>query len=428
MKCLRLKISKPLNHSWDFLGDILRDLDYKCPKLFNFCMRTWFFWDEARKEIKEKTGEWPSKDAFLEPDLYNEMRKIFPDVPTRTVSAINQLARKRWQTDRKEVWSNVKSVSTFKRGGPIPFTNQQYKLFFDEQNRIVFQASLRPKTQKLEAFKLQLYGKKLDKSCRVLIARIISGEYKKGSAQIKYKDGQWNVIISYEPGKKNMEVFPGRVLGVDLGVASSFYAALSDSLERLTSGDAGEIQKFRFQIRKRRKEYQRQIGASTRTGRGRKKALAPLETLAEKEKHFRDTKYHTYTRMLIDFAVNHGVGVIQIENLDGLKARQDSFMLQNWAIGDFQLKLKNKAAEYGILVNEVNPRYTSQRCHVCGYIDSSNRKTQAEFSCISCKMECHADYNAAKNLSIPGIDEIITRALQEREKSKECSQGCFLNE
>ena len=46
----------------------------------------------------------------------------------------------------------------------------------------------------------------------------------------------------------------------------------------------------------------------------------------------------------------------------------------------------------------VDPKYTSQRCHVCGQVDKRSRKTQAIFKCVQCGHESNADINAAMNI------------------------------
>ncbi len=51
---------------------------------------------------------------------------------------------------------------------------------------------------------------------------------------------------------------------------------------------------------------------------------------------------------------------------------------------------------------EVNPRYTSQRCSHCNYVDEKNRLTQEKFVCLRCRHTLNADVNAAKNILAAG--------------------------
>jgi transposase len=57
-----------------------------------------------------------------------------------------------------------------------------------------------------------------------------------------------------------------------------------------------------------------------------------------------------------------------------------------------------KAQLAGVIVVAVDPRYTSQACNVCGYVDKRNRPDQATFCCVSCRHAAPADFNAACNI------------------------------
>ncbi|MHB8360650.1 MAG: transposase, partial [Thermoplasmataceae archaeon] len=65
---------------------------------------------------------------------------------------------------------------------------------------------------------------------------------------------------------------------------------------------------------------------------------------------------------------------------------------------EYKAEDRNKSAIY------VNPKYTSQRCSNCGYIDKNNRKGSI-FHCQNCNFELHADLNAARNIGILGKSE-----------------------
>jgi putative transposase len=71
--------------------------------------------------------------------------------------------------------------------------------------------------------------------------------------------------------------------------------------------------------------------------------------------------------------------------------------------GIFLRILSAKAESAGRIVIAVNPRHTSQRCGHCGYTAAGNRVTQAEFRCLACGHEAHADVNAARNILRAGL-------------------------
>ena len=94
-----------------------------------------------------------------------------------------------------------------------------------------------------------------------------------------------------------------------------------------------------------------------------------------------------------------------MEDLTGIS--KDSTFLKSWPYFDLQTKIEYKAKENGIDVIKINPKFTSQRCSKCGYISEANRPEQSIFQCKKCGFGINADWNAALNISVPGIEKII---------------------
>ncbi|HSS92192.1 MAG TPA: transposase [Streptosporangiaceae bacterium] len=66
-------------------------------------------------------------------------------------------------------------------------------------------------------------------------------------------------------------------------------------------------------------------------------------------------------------------------------------------------RAEQKAAASGAAVIYVDPRFTSQQCHVCGHTAPGNRDSQAVFRCQRCGHSDHADVNAARNILARGL-------------------------
>jgi putative transposase len=66
-------------------------------------------------------------------------------------------------------------------------------------------------------------------------------------------------------------------------------------------------------------------------------------------------------------------------------------------------RAEQKAAASGAAVIYVDPRFTSQQCHVCGHTAPGNRDSQAVFRCQQCGHGDHADVNAARNILARGL-------------------------
>lgn len=73
-------------------------------------------------------------------------------------------------------------------------------------------------------------------------------------------------------------------------------------------------------------------------------------------------------------------------------------------------KLIDLEERLGIVSDEVDPAYTSQRCSSCGHVHRSNRNGNT-FKCRRCGLHLHADVNAARNIlqrrSLQALDEAL---------------------
>src|SRR5699024_2915242 len=92
--------------------------------------------------------------------------------------------------------------------------------------------------------------------------------------------------------------------------------------------------------------------------------------------------------------------------------------LKNWPYYNLQEYIEYKAKEKGIEVRYVKPDYTSQRCSCCGHIAEGNRKEQDKFKCVLCGYQAHADFNAARNIANPNIEDIIKTELKRQTHEK----------
>jgi IS605 OrfB family transposase len=417
MKVVRFNIAKPIDLTWPQFGKTLRDIQYATAKALNHCMTEWYLWQREKEDLKEANGKYPTLKEFPGPTnrLYAELRGKYPELSSRMLTAVVNKSKQRWQTDAKDVfYRQDKSLPTFRKTHPVILDRQVYKLEKIEGTGYVLTGTLKssnaPKEERRVSFILDT--KKTKGSQMSILKHILSGDYRNGEATIGWNDRKrkWFLNITYEPPKHEVTLDPDRIVGVDFGINNAFFCAVSDGPKRL-SADGWEIEDFRRRIRKRRISIQRQGKFSGRKGKGREKILDPILKLGEKERRFRDSRYHHFSKAIVQFAVAERAGTIQLEDLTSLKAdKQEKFVLRDWALADLQTKLKYKAEEYGVKIVEVDPQYTSQRCSSCGHIDKGNRDG-VNFLCKQCGTKENADYNAAKNLSIEGIDKIIQKEL-----------------
>ena len=79
--------------------------------------------------------------------------------------------------------------------------------------------------------------------------------------------------------------------------------------------------------------------------------------------------------------------------------------IANAAWGELKLKTKAVAAKLGLIVTEVNPRFSSQQCSFCGHIDKANRDKE-RFLCTECGYLEDADIQASRNLLNRGLKQL----------------------
>ena len=79
-------------------------------------------------------------------------------------------------------------------------------------------------------------------------------------------------------------------------------------------------------------------------------------------------------------------------------------------------KFESLKEEFGIKITEVNPAYSSQTCSKCGYVDKSNRKSQATFICGFCHKKQNSDVNAAKHLLFRSSKKLLSSIYTKKAK------------
>ncbi len=172
------------------------------------------------------------------------------------------------------------------------------------------------------------------------------------------------------------------------------------------------------------RRYQRMMARQVKGSKRRKETIKKIARLHEKTANVRDNFWHQTTRALVD---NSQVVVIENLHLKNMtrraKAKQDDHgrwikngaaaksglnkAILNVALGRFEVLLKYKMEKACKPLFKVAPNYTSQECACCGHIHPGNRKTQADFECLSCGHQDNADHNAAIVIRKRAIDLIL---------------------
>ena len=208
-------------------------------------------------------------------------------------------------------------------------------------------------------------------------------------------DGQWFLLVTVDV-PDGTPLPSTDFLGVDLGVVN----VATDSDGDVHSGAAVEAVRVRYH--ERRRKLQRAAAARKKRGRRPKSIRRALQRMGRRESRFRKHENHCLAKRLVKKAKDTGRG-LALEDLRGIRERTrfrrpQRARMAGWAFFQLRSFLQYKATLVGVALVIVDPRNTSRTCSVCGHCDKANRKTQAQFRCLVCGHQAHADINAARNL------------------------------
>lgn len=436
-----------------YVYDILKEIQYKTYLIKNKTTTMIYDWQQFSFSYNTRYGEYPKEKELLGKtvtnDIYNQLKDMGEYLASSTYNTAIKEAVDKFNQERSDILKGEIPLSRYKRDGSFPIRATQIKDLakinhktFSVKLSLLSNIAVKEMRKKLEEENKErekegketiMCPKDIKTQIEVILMsgrgateildRIIDGEYKLCDSRItKDKKNRFYLSIAYQLPQKSKELNKNKVMGIDIGVNIPAMLAISnDNYYKQEVGDGREILKFQTQMKERYRRLQksRKWAGDGSRGHGRKTLMKPLNNLSGKIANFKDYKNHVWSRYIIEEAIRNECGVIQMEKLEGIAS--DSAFLKNWTYYDLQQKIKYKAEEVGIEVKFIDPKYTSQRCSCCGFIHKQNRdikKSQEKFECVKCGFKANADWNAAKNISIPNIENLIKQELERQEKEQ----------
>ena len=196
----------------------------------------------------------------------------------------------------------------------------------------------------------------------------------------------------------------GTVVGCDMGIKR---VAVTSTPQFFSSA----------QMRTRVRQFEHLRSALQ--AKGTKSAKRHLRVRSRRWRRFQAWQNHLIAKAIL-VSLNPG-DAIAIEILKGIRDRckhhkKQRGLFHRWSFSQLGEFLAYKAERKGVLVIEVDPRYSSQTCSRCGHCCKANRKNQSLFCCKKCGYTVNADFNAATNLRQRGMSFLST-LLSESESS-----------
>jgi putative transposase len=227
----------------------------------------------------------------------------------------------------------------------------------------------------------------------------------------KREGGRWYVMLSCDDVPAEPLDPTGTAAGIDLGVASFLTTSTGVHVPnpRHLAATAGRLA-----------AAHRDLARKKRGSGRRKKAVAKVARLHGKVRRQRLDHAHKTALALVrdyDVIVHEELKISSMTRRprprpdgngghepNGAAAKTGlSKSIHDAGWGIFLRVLSAKAESAGRTVIAVDPRHTSQRCAECGHVAAGNRVTQAEFRCLACGHQAHADVNAARNILRAGL-------------------------
>lgn len=244
---------------------------------------------------------------------------------------------------------------------------------------------------------------------RVHQHRAVRGTVK--TVSVKREGNRWFVILACDDVPAQPLPATGAAVGIDMGVVSF-----------LTTSDGEHVPTPRplAAAAARLAVAQQSLARKKRDSDRRRKAAARVAVLHAKVRRYRLDHAHKTALALVrdhDVIVHEALKTGNMTRRPRPRPAADGTWEPNGAAakaglnksildagwGVFLGVLRAKAESAGRVVFEIDPRHTSQRCSQCGHVAAGNRVTQAQFRCLVCGYESHADVNAARNILRAGL-------------------------
>jgi transposase len=373
----------------------------------NAILRALWTDDAARFDafVAENKGVLPRSKQWPIPTLnaYQIGRAICPTLNPGIVATLSREVQRKWAQSRWEALvRQTLSPPHYRDNAPLPLRRQEVR--FERKERT------NDKGKREEYFvlravlgaggegRIELEVVPRDGWQHVVLGNIASGAWKLGAPMLEHdRRGKWFLRLPY---KRVVDATPAdeRVVAINRGIVTFLAAIGHDGKEWLYDGH--DIEAYLKQTKRRRIEYQRSLKASNRGGRGRKRALRPIEHLAGKADRWRRTKSQTVARRFALWVKSQKYTKVLIEDFKGIRDSPPEGLaggqatwerIQSWPYYDLGSRIRSCLEELGITVEETDPTCNSMRCPKCGTVDPALRNLKKRVLVCPCGFKRHLD-------------------------------------
>lgn len=267
-------------------------------------------------------------------------------VPSDILCCLQKSVIKKYQDIRQSLFKGETSLFTYKSNIPVPFSADSIRSLHKEENGkyifTLFGICLALNFGRDRSNNQKIIEDFIDGSCKI----------RESSLMFDERSGKIFLLLSYAPQKMSTNLDREACINASLSYETPIIASYLGTNKMIGNKEEFLYRRLQIQSAIRRAQVNARYSEG---GRGRKKKLAALERYHNKEKDYINTRIHTYTKMLIDYAIENNCGTINLINqLEKEKvARKNKFVLRNWSYYGFKKKLEYKASLYDIKINTI---------------------------------------------------------------------------
>lgn len=298
-------------------------------------------------------------------------------VPSDIYSSLNQNICKSFKESLPDVLRGEASIRSYKNSIPIPFSSKSFASAFRKgpDGKFYFD---------LFGIPFCCYLGHDRSNNEVILNRCLAETYKICSSSIAFEKR-----TNHDTGKRVQKLFLNLCVDlpkeeIPLNKKKYIYAYLDvhhpikcsyivnakqeedSGIKWYMIGDETEFLNRRLQIQYAVKRCQENNKYAT-GGHGRKKKLKRIRFFHKLEENYVTTRMHTYSRMLIDYAIKHNAATIILMNQKPREEqaklennKENPFLLRNWSYFGLKEKIHYKAQKYGIkIIEDVPPQNKS---------------------------------------------------------------------
>jgi IS605 OrfB family transposase len=352
-------------------------------RIYNYCSKFVFDWDRLVTYINKQVKEYKKKDKKYHEFLL-EVKKVIDNEQSFLILQ-QDIEDKFWELKNKinlpikkskQIWANTFHTVDIEK-------YDDYWIFIIDTNKFITK-------RKMENFRIVVdisdYHKK-----------ILDKYTLQNTFTIKFNNyDRFEIIGAYEKEINHPTPNPVDIIGIDIGLK-----------KLITSSDGEIVEQNKTIVKKAQKLIKNQANRQSLEAHMRKKLDDEKFTLPDKNYKKKQNKLSRFVQCDNCYRIKQFLKgkedthiIMEDLQLNDAKtySKEVNYMLRRMKIQGIKNDILKYTKEMGIKTTQVNPRYTSIDCPICGNRDKLNRQTQETFKCTKCGHTDNADHNASINI------------------------------